>query len=146
MTTEPIVTDEPTQYELSLIDMAKRATIDIDGQVFELAVPDDYSVPQIKMMNRLWRDCQMLDMQDTMTEKDAKRYEENLNLLIPKAAPSLTPEILNNPNFRRTAKSAIIVAFFTEAATSHPLLKKTDLVKQLLASLDFTAEESSNTD
>lgn len=138
--------DEPTQYEMSLIDMEKRPKINIDGAEYELAVPDDYSVPEIKLMNRLWRDVQLLDLQDTMTEKEGKKYDENLNILVKKAAPSLPPEILNHPQFRRTAKSAIIVAFFTEAVMSHPLLKKTPLVKQLLDLPDSMAEELSNTE
>lgn len=126
------MTNEPDAnvsiFDLSL-ETVPRTKIAIEGfGTFELAEPDDYSVPVVRAINRMWGQITDSLTKETMTEKEGKEYEKNLDALLRYACPNLPKEVLEHPNFKRTIKSGIVSAFFIESMKKEmPLKRRGDL-------------------
>jgi len=137
-----------TQPELERYTLTEGSTpeIDFDGKRFKLRSPDDYALPEVKRQTKMWREVLELDSKDTITAKEAKTYEDNLNALVKYACPDIAADEEVYPKLKRSHKQSIVVAFFFEAAQSHPLLRKTAtaLAEQLQDSSDFMVAQSTN--
>ena len=133
---------------ISIFDMnlepVERSKIVIrhDGQdkEFELAEPDDYPIPELRAINRMWREISDMAVADQLTVKQGKDYDKNIDVLLKYACPNLPPEILNDPKFKRSHKTAIVTTFFIEALNRSPLKRRNDSEDQSDASIASMAE------
>lgn len=123
------------------IEEVQRDFITIDGERYELATPDDLSVPELRNITRLWKVISEMQMADNLTKKQGDEYENNLKTILRKVAPSLPDEVVEKPNWR-SGKELIILSFFVKGAERNPLLRNANLTSliPLLSSNGSTTE------
>lgn len=134
MTIEKVV--GVTRFDMSL-EPPERSVIAIDNTDYELATPDDYSIPELRAINRMWKEITAWAESDSLTVKQGKDYDKNIDALLKYACPSLPAELLKNTNFTRSKKSAIVTTFFLEAMKKPPMTRRGDSDTQSADYTDF---------
>lgn len=115
------------RYVLSLDDVP-RPVLTFNGTDYPLASPDDYSIAQVKIINKLWKDCMDWSMADSVSKKDSDEYEIHLDRLVDYCCPDLPDSVKKHKNFKRSVKESIIISFLAEANRNSPLVRMTNQV------------------
>lgn len=121
------------RYVLSLDDIP-RPVLTFNGHDYELASPDDYPIADIKIINRLWKECMDWSMADSVSKKDSDEYEKHLDRLVTYCCPDLPVEVKQHKNFKRSVKESIIISFLAEANRNSPLVRMTQQVTETTTS------------
>lgn len=136
---------KPKRAMLVIPEEEERATVEIFGEEYELASADDYSVPQIREFNRMWKEISDLETSmeaGRITAQKGNQYERNLEELVKFAVPSLPEEVLGK--LKRSRRSAIVMTFFLEDAKRNPMMSRQInalSLAQLLESNNFMADD-----
>lgn len=139
MTNDPIL-------NLTIEEPVDRPFIVIDGERYDLSLPDDFSVQELRDLQRKWKTILTIDMGEAaITEKQSKQFTDYLNDLVRRSVVGGLPDtLINNPNFGRTQKWDIVYHFFIEGVKRNPMTSKIDLTSllPLLASNGSTTLET----
>lgn len=126
-------------YELSLEETPERPRWRIDGTDYNLADPDDYPVPVIRAINRMWAQLQAWDRAEEMKHDEGVEYEKHLNALVKYCLPELPDSVYDSKNFDRTKKSAVVLSFFLEGQN-----KMINTMREIVAPLAEPSPDSND--